>query len=128
MTVQVPSNEKTGAAVIAAEIVVLSSRTDTYSVQKLGQRQVDLVSSLLGGQRLSAASILSTIPYNASKLPATIAAQIANLTVAANGTPAAQGAASQLVAVQNQAILELMSNGAIPAASILSTMTYLGGG
>jgi ATP-dependent Clp protease ATP-binding subunit ClpA len=129
LTVSVPATHKSGALQIQTEITSLTNGPQNASTQQLLKlRQEHLVLSLLDEQRLDAGSILSTIAYNTAKLPADLKSKITYLTSAAAGVgmPAVD-AAAELVSAQRQAVIELMANQAISAASILSTMTFIGG-
>lgn len=130
MTVNIPSTVKGYTARLAAEITVLAARTDTFSQQRLKQQQEALVATLMAEGRLSPASILATVPYNAAKLPAALASAItyATTTAAGTGMPAAAAAAT-LSQLQAQAVHELMAapGSGMSAATILSTMSYVGG-
>jgi hypothetical protein len=128
MTVNVPTGERTGAAAIQAKIATLSSRTDYQSQQLLNQTQIELVNTLLDQRKLSAASILSTVSFSASKNPlaAAITAQSA-LVTKYGASPPGYAASATLDQLQRQAVQEMMISGAMPAASILAAMTYSGG-
>ena len=129
MTVTVPSNEKTGAAALQSQITALSSRTDQYSVQLLGQRQIDLVNCLLDQHRISAANVISVMPAPVAAKRNTLyaALQVQNTLITAIGSgPTAASAAAVLDQLQRQLVLEEMASGARTAALILSTLTYSG--
>lgn len=131
MTVQVPSNEKTGTAALAAKITTLSTRTDQYSVQLLDQSQRELVQCLLDQHKLSAANIISTMPASAAAKRNTLYAAIAaqNTLITNYGTSPPVVAAGQVLdSLQRQLVVEEMASGARTAALILSTMSYSGGG
>lgn len=124
MTVTVPATEKTGAFQLQQQITTLSARTDSASQQLLSQRQIDLVVSLIDQNRLDAVAILAG--YTGSRNP--LAAQIAKYQAIVNaGGGAASFAAPTLLALQRQAVVELMTNGALSAATILANQVYSGG-
>lgn len=128
MTVAISQN-LTNSDVVALQsrIAALSARTDSYSTQELKKAQEQFVSTLFDVGHFTAASVLSTVSYNTSKLPAAIAAAITNFTalVTKYGSSSTAGimAADSLDQAQRQGVIELMSNGAMPAASILAAMT-----
>jgi hypothetical protein len=133
MTVVVPLTEKTGLVAKAAEITALTavpstSPAATFAAQRLNQVQIEEVNALLDQRKLTAVSIISTIPVanKSNALYAKIAAQ--NTLITAYGATAPAGAANQVLdQLQRQLVQEEMISGARTAASILSTMSYVGG-
>lgn len=128
MTVVVPILEKTGAYQLQQQIAGLSSKNDPTG-QLTNQRQIDLVNTLMAQGKLQAASILSTISYK-STLPIltqlSTAQTNATAWVTKNPAQAAWLNNNVIPSLQVQAVQELMASGAMPAASILSTMSYIG--
>src|SRR5665213_910080 len=126
MTVTVPTNEKTGAAAIAAKITALSAIPSTaphytYSQQLLDQTQRELVNTLLDQRKLQAALIISTLPVTnkSNAFYAKITAQ--NALITAYGSTAPAIAAGQVLdQLQRQLVAEEMANGQRTAVSILS--------
>ena len=127
MTVTVPSTDKTGAYQLQQQVTTLAALTDPSSQQLLGQRQIDLVNSLLSDNKLIASSILSQISYNSSNpLIAQIAA-MQTLVNNAGATSVGNDYTVRLGQLQLQLVQELMASAQMTAASILSNMTYVGG-
>jgi len=127
MTVTVPSTDKTGAYQLQQQVTTLAALTDPSSQQLLGQRQIDLVNSLLSDNKLIASSILSQISYNSSNpLIAQIAA-MQTLVNNAGATSVGNDYSVTLGQLQLQLVQELMASAQMTAASILSNMTYVGG-
>ena len=127
MTVTVPSTDRTGAYQLQQQITTLAALTDPSSQQLLGQRQIDLVNSLLSDNKLIASSILSQISYNSSNpLIAQIAA-MQTLVTNAGATSVGNDYNVTLGQLQVQLVQELMASAQMTAASILSNMTYVGG-
>lgn len=126
MSVIVPPSHP--AALLQAEITALAARTDTFSQNLLKQRQEHLVSTLLAEGKLNAALILSTVPFNPSKNPQAAAiAKYTALVASYGGSAPAVAAAQSLDQAQQKAVAEMFESGALPAAAVLSTMTYIGG-
>jgi hypothetical protein len=129
MTVNIPATERTGAAALAAQITTLSSRTDSQSQQLLNQQQQALVNSLIAQGKLNAASILSTVAFRGT-LPilAQIAALQADVSAWTTTNPQLATTVSNttLPQLQAQAVSELMASGQMSAATVLSTMSYVG--
>jgi len=127
MTVTVPSTDRTGAYQLQQQVTTLAALTDPSSQQLLGQRQIDLVNTLMAQGKLSAASILSQISYSSTN---PIIAQITALNTLISsygaGMPASDAAVT-LGQLQVQLVQELMASAQMTAASILSNMTYVGG-
>jgi len=127
MTATVPSTDRTGAYQLQQQITTLAALTDPSSQQLLGQRQIDLVNSLLSDNKLIASSILSQISYNSSNpLIAQIAA-MQTLVNNAGATSVGNDYSVTLGQLQLQLVQELMASAQMTAASILSNMTYVGG-
>ena len=106
--------------------VVSESISDAQHL--LDQRQIDLVNTLLDQRRLNADSILSTCPIviKANPLFARITSVQALVTKYGASPPGYQ-AAEKVDQLQRQLVSELMSSAALPAATVISTMAYMGG-
>lgn len=134
MTVTIPAQDRTGAYQKQAEITTLAAVATTaphyqQAQQRLLQSRNELVNTLVAQGKLSAATLLSTTSvFNSGKVPANSALPILGTIAAYSVANDPSGAkAAQLAAYRQQAVSELLANGLMSAALVLSTQSYGGG-
>jgi hypothetical protein len=127
-----PTHANESLTAIASKVTTLAAIPSTvphYTASQLllAQTQTELVEALLDWRKLQAATIISTLPVlnKSNPLYSKITAQ--NTLITAYGATAPAGAANQaLDTFQRQLVIEEMASGQRTAASILSTMSYMG--
>ncbi len=124
MTLTVSASDKSGLKAKQDQITAVGLRPDAQSKQHKIQLETELVSNLLAAQKLSAASIISTLPVTnqSNALYAAITKEAALIT-SYGATVPGHAATQEKDRLERQLVLEEMADGKRTGASILSGMT-----